>query len=249
MAPAPPPRADVHADRRSSDKSESWSSAPDPRERPGLGTEWGETRESHVYDVTFFRALPERPFAVAEVFYNDRAGVDALVAYHGGGQPHSIDVSTGQGMLTVYLVDKDWGMPLDATRVGDRTYIVGQEGHRYSILIANRTDRRYEAVATVDGLDVISGRPGRIDRRGYVIPAWGSLEIDGFRQDEDRVAAFRFSKVGGSYAAQRGDARNVGVIGVAFFAERGDEWSTEELRTRDTARPFPGQGRFAPPPG
>src|SRR5262252_4530328 len=31
-------------------KSEDTAPEPAPRERPGLGTEWGETRESHVRD-------------------------------------------------------------------------------------------------------------------------------------------------------------------------------------------------------
>ena len=77
---------------------------------------------------------------------------------------------------------------------------------------------------------------------------WASLEIDGFRKSEDEVAAFRFAKVRDSYAAQRGDARNVGVIGVAFFAERGDDWSSSEVWRRETASPFPNDPRFAPPP-
>jgi hypothetical protein len=132
--------------------------------------------------------------------------------------------------------------------VGDRTYVVGKEGHRYSILLANRTGHRYEAVATVDGLDVINGQPGSYDNRGYLLQPWATLEIDGFRESQDAVAAFRFSKVSQSYAEKRGDGRNIGVIGVAFFAERGDDWTFGELRTRDRARPFPGQGRFAPPP-
>jgi hypothetical protein len=42
------------------------------------------------------------------------------------------------------------------------------------------------------------------------------------------------------------------VIGVAFFAERGDSfipYDPNELRTRDTASPFPGgDSRFAQPP-
>jgi len=104
------------------------------------------------------------------------------------------------------------------------------------------------AVATVDGLDVISGKVGAFGNRGYVLMPEASLEIDGFRQSSDEVAAFRFAKVRDSYAAQRGEARNVGVIGIAFFAERGDDWNGDDVRTRDTASPFPNEGRFAPPP-
>jgi hypothetical protein len=224
-----------------------WSTpAPAPRDRPGLGTEWGETRESHIREVSFFRNDPERPFATAALFYNDRQGVEQLAAWHGG-TPHFHDIAEVNGAITVSLRDA-WGEPLDAMHVGDRTYVVGQQGERYSIVIANHTRRRFEAVATVDGLDVITGKVGSFGERGYVLMPEASLEIDGFRQSSDEVAAFRFAKVRDSYAAQRGEARNVGVIGIAFFAERGDDWDTNDVRTRDTASPFPNEGRFAPPP-
>lgn len=241
--PAPPPT--VTAESSAGTGSHWTSPEPAPRERPGLGTEWGESRESHIREVSFFRNDPERPFAVAQLFYNDRQGIEALAAWHGG-TPRFHDVPAFGGAITVSIRDA-WGEPLDAMRVGDRTYVSGTEGERYAIVISNHTPRRFEAVATVDGLDVISGKVGSFGNRGYVLMPHASLEIDGFRQSEDAVAAFRFSKVRDSYAAQRGEARNVGVIGVAFFAERGDDWTAGELRTRDTASPFPNE-RFAPPP-
>jgi hypothetical protein len=78
----------------------------------------------------------------------------------------------------------------------------------------------------------------------------GELEVDGFRQSMDTVAAFRFGSVRGSYAAQKtGDSRNVGVIGVAIFNERGTNpfpWTADEVQRRRDANPFPGQ--FATPP-
>jgi hypothetical protein len=62
------------------------------------------------------------------------------------------------------------------------------------------------------------------------------------------VAAFRFGAVEDSYAEKKGNARNVGVIGVAFFQERDSAWpwDSSEIRRRETADPFP--GRFATPP-
>jgi len=246
MSPPPPPPATMEAESSAPSGGSHWKSPePAPRDRPGLGTEWGESRESHIREVSFFRNDPDRPFATASLFYNDRQGVEALAAWHGG-TPRFHDISAANGAITVSIRDA-WGEPLDAMHVGDRTYVVGQEGERYSIVIANHTARRFEAVATVDGLDVINGKIGTFGNRGYVLMPRASLEIDGFRQSEQQVAAFRFSKVRDSYAAQRGEARNVGVIGVAFFAERGDDWDTDDLRTRDTASPFPNE-RFAPPP-
>ena len=102
---------------------------------------------------------------------------------------------------------------------------------------------------TVDGLDVINGKPGTTESRGYVLLPFATLEIEGFRQSTSAVAAFRFASVSESYAAQTGSARNVGVIGIALFGERGDSFvSQSELRLRDTASPFPADPRFAQPP-
>lgn len=245
--PAPPPPAAESAPGGAA-QGDTWTAQqPAPENRPGLGTEWGETRESRIREVSFFRADPERPFAVADLFYNDWQGVQALAAFHGG--PRFRDIPAAGGAITVSIRNA-YGEPLEAMHVGDRTYVIGQQGERYTIRIENHTPRTFEAVATVDGLDVMNGHPGTFANRGYVIGAWDSLDIDGFRQSEDEVAAFRFAKVRDSYAAQTGDARNVGVIGVAFFAQRGDDWNVRELQTRDTASPFPRErdSRFAMPP-
>jgi hypothetical protein len=114
-------------------------------------------------------------------------------------------------------------------------------------VVRNATDARFEIVASVDGLDVIDGRPADPVRRGYLIDPHGVLAIDGFRTSDDAVAAFRFGRVADSYAAQTGSDRNVGVIGLAIFAERGARWTRGELHRRDTADPFPERGYAAPP--
>ena len=113
-------------------------------------------------------------------------------------------------------------------------------GQRYSIVLQNHTSHRFEAVGTVDGLDVINGKPGTFDNRGYVLLPFATLEIEGFRTSTRAVAAFRFASVADSYAAQTGSARNVGVIGIAFFGETGDSFVPEsETRLRDTRQPVP----------
>jgi hypothetical protein len=102
-----------------------------------------------------------------------------------------------------------------------RSYVMGTVGSRYSVVIANPTPRRVEAVVSVDGLDAMDGHPANyVEKRGYIIPAYGDADIDGFRTSVDDVATFRFSSVADSYAGRLGQARDVGVIGVAFFPER-----------------------------
>jgi hypothetical protein len=150
--------------------------------------------------------------------------------------------------VTVSIRDAN-GSPLEAIHVGERTFVIGSAGQRYSIVLTNNTSHRFEAVATVDGLDVVNGKQGNFDNRGYVLLPFATLEIEGFRQSSAAVAAFRFAAVADSYAAQTGSARNVGVIGVALFSERGDAFIPEsDTRLRDTASPFPSDPRFAQPP-
>jgi hypothetical protein len=102
----------------------------------------------------------------------------------------------------------------------------------------------------VDGLDVINSQTGSFANRGYIVSPFSTVEIDGFRRSLDTVAAFRFGSVHGSYATKKDDDRNVGVIGVALFHERGSRfpWTNDEVNRRHDANPFPGE--FAePPPG
>ena len=52
------------------------------------------------------------------------------------------------------------------------------------------------------------------------------------------MATFRFASVTSSYANLRhGRTRNIGVVGLAIFTERGKEPGTE-IRARQGARPF-----------
>lgn len=104
-----------------------------------------------------------------------------------------------------------------------RFYVQGNSDERYVIRVTNPTPNRVEAVVTVDGLDVIDGESGDLRKRGYVVPAYGDVRIEGFRTSQADVATFRFSAVADSYAGLKGKARNVGVIAVAIFEERAPE--------------------------
>jgi hypothetical protein len=122
------------------------------------------------------------------------------------------------GYEMTVLID---GVPAATYEYGGGTYVLGQLGARYTLHVANHSGRRVEAVVSVDGRDAIDGRPADFrGKRGYLIPAWGSVDIDGWRISHSEAAAFRFSSVPDSYAARTGNARQVGVIGVAVFPER-----------------------------
>ncbi|HUS31955.1 MAG TPA: hypothetical protein VMZ53_25815 [Kofleriaceae bacterium] len=101
----------------------------------------------------------------------------------------------------------------------DRFYVQGSANQRYTIRVTNPTGRRVEAVVSVDGLDVVDGESGDLNKRGYIVPAYGEVRIEGFRTSLQDVASFRFTSVDNSYAGRKGKARNVGVIAVAIFEE------------------------------
>ena len=233
-APAPSSAAESDAAWGESQDGQVLEDAPafsQRKQRPGLGTEWGETRYSRVSSAPFYRAS-ETPFAVDAVHYNDEAGIRAML----GGTPwrHTrAELSMAGGMVTVSIVDGG-GRPLPSAKSGARTYVVGEDGDRYAIRLQNHSRYRVEIVATVDGLDVLDGQPGSYAKRGYLLQPYGNLTIDGYRQSMEEVAAFRFGSVRRSYAARKGDDRNVGVIGVALFSEAGQPtpWTSEEVRLR-----------------
>jgi hypothetical protein len=122
------------------------------------------------------------------------------------------------GYEMTVLVD---GVPAPTYMHDGDTYLLGRLGARYTLRVANHSGRRIEAVVSVDGRDVIDGKPADFrGKRGYLVAAWGSVDIDGWRISHAEAAAFRFSSVSDSYAARTGSAREVGVIGVAVFPER-----------------------------
>lgn len=217
-----------------------------PVERPGLATLWGEARESRVTTVSFNRSS-SAPWSMLRIEYDDEAGVLSRTGLSNAYALGSNIVETPHGFISVQVIDGA-GSPLAGLTEGSRSFVVGHMGDRYSIQITNHSDERFEVVATVDGLDVLDGRPGSFAKRGYLVDANSSLEIDGFRRSTSAVAAFRFGSVKDSYAARTGSDHNVGVIGIVVFREYHRPYVNriEENRRRDNADPFP--NRFAAPP-
>jgi hypothetical protein len=129
---------------------------------------------------------------------------------------HGVPARSGPWSLEV--VDES-GRALPTFQHRGRTYVLGTHGARYLLRIRNQSGGRIEVVASVDGRDVVDGRPASVTKPGYLVDPWGEVTIDGFRLSTEAVAAFRFSTVDASYAARMGDARDVGLIGVAVFAE------------------------------
>ena len=211
--------------------------AGEARERPGLGTGWGEEMKSRVR-VGKFERSGGKPKAVEVIYYNDAEGVKAMT---GGGGWKRPGMLVAAGGMIEWGVKTGWGYA-KTVEYGGKRFVVGKNNAEYSIVVRNVCHSRLELVVSVDGLDVIDGRKGSVRKRGYVIEPGQTLIVKGFRTSADAVNAFKFSSVGRSYSNQRyGSTRNVGVLGLAVFTEEGVDpwrWSMRELKSREDARVF-----------
>jgi hypothetical protein len=212
-----------------------------PKSRPGLATQAGDERLSSVDDLAFFRKSTGQPDVVDSFNYNDEDGAKAMADALGGGRKRRGSFSAAGGRLEVGLCSGSWSSPLDRYEARDRRIVVGESGSSYQIFLTNRTKHAVEVVASVDGLDVMDGKTAAVRKRGYVVPAKSELAIEGFRVNAAKVKQFVFGRVDDSAAAKAGQARNVGVIGLAVYDE--DEAQAQlarlmESQKRSAANPF-----------
>lgn len=130
-----------------------------------------------------------------------------------------------QGFGVEIIVD---GRPLKEIVHGGKTYLSAPWNRDYQIRFTVPKHsgrggyRRFLAVTSVDGLDIMTGKRANASAGGYVITPAGSRtanDVPGFRLNKNEVAAFRFGDRRDSYAAQLDKPENVGVIGVIFHSE------------------------------
>lgn len=211
------------------------------KERPGLATGFGPQENSPMPSTNFTRAT-SRPYGIDVLYYNDREGLKAMGALgekvspmrRVAGEVLEWGVKGSFGYLPTYD-DSSWYS-------SRRRFVQGTHGGLYSIVLKNRCKSDLQVVLSVDGLDVLDGKPASVTKRGYVIPAGQTLEVPGYRTSYNSVARFQFSSVSNSYAGlSRGDTRNVGVIGLAVYTAKGQNpwtWMPGEIKQRENANPF-----------
>lgn len=123
-------------------------------------------------------------------------------------------------MIEITLVNEN-GKELKKYSHDGEVWIAGNSGDRYNLLVKNKSSDRIEVICSVDGRDVICGEEANYKtQRGYIVNPYGTCLIKGFRQNNNEVAAFKFSESKNSYSAKMGTPENVGIIGVAVFREK-----------------------------
>jgi len=102
-------------------------------------------------------------------------------------------------------------------------YIEGKKGSTFSIRMKNNSNKKALFVPTVDGLSVISGKEGSFKSQGYIVSAYDSITIDGWRTSDSKVSQFFFSSPEKSYAVKIDKGGNLGVIGCVVYREKEKE--------------------------
>ncbi|KGJ06608.1 hypothetical protein IT41_00015 [Paracoccus halophilus] len=208
-----------------------------------LGTSWGEGLESNVSTVSL-RRKSDTALSVQTLHYSAARGDGEVL--------REVQAADGRVGLRV-LRENGTAWPIYRRDGVER--LQGRSGERYTLQYRNYSrTRTYEIVATVDGLDVLSGRPGSLGNRGYVLRPGAIFQIKGFRKSSSEVAAFRFASVDDSYAANSaaGSRSNTGVIGTAVF-ELTAPAPSGQPRCGEAPCAFPENGDgpgsgYAPPP-
>ncbi len=149
----------------------------------------------------------------------------ATAVAHAAGhrEPRLSEVTSG-AFLGVEIRVGGSPMPLYSAVDGSgRYYFAARKGADYTIVLTNRTRWRLGADIDVDGLNVISGerdRPG-IPGRMYVLDAWESATIRGWRTSLEEVRRFEFVDEERSYAARSGKANDkMGWVEIAVYREQ-----------------------------
>lgn len=122
-------------------------------------------------------------------------------------------------LVNLQVVSRSSGLPLTTYSHLGKIYVIGNPGETYGLRLINRSGARVLAVLSVNGVNVVSGQSAAHGQSGYVLDAWASAEIKGWRKSMAEVAQFYFTPLPDSYAARTGRPANVGVIGVAAFRE------------------------------
>jgi len=126
-------------------------------------------------------------------------------------------------LADVTVLDRDTGATLPVYYSRGEYWVAGRPGAKYALQVRNRMAGRLLAVASIDGINVISGETAAWGQTGYVFAPFSGYQITGWRKSNASVAAFEFSDSSESYAERTSRPNQVGVIGVALFQEQQPE--------------------------
>lgn len=134
--------------------------------------------------------------------------------------------------------------PADEYYHQGQVWIEGREGSTYTLRFVNRSPAKVLAIFSVDGLDVLKGKPAGHLSEGYAVNPNSTLDIPGWKLDNATAAEFFFSRSSKSYVSKiGGSVSNTGVIGAMVFREAQPiQWAQPLTYTATTGTPLPTWG-------
>jgi len=130
------------------------------------------------------------------------------------------------------------GKPIKEYFHNGKNYIEGKKGTEFSLRLKNHSWSRKLFIPTVDGLSVIDGNEGSFESGGYIVPAQSTVTVDGWRVSDKEVAKFFFSAEKEAYSQKKGKGGNIGVIGLAVFDEKINNFFPTFFTTTATSLPM-----------
>ncbi len=133
------------------------------------------------------------------------------------------------GNQTVQFLNAKTNQPMNLYSYNSEIYLAGNHGEPYYIKICSSNPYYYQYpngrnmnIVSVDGLNVINGKPAGYNQPGYVLNNDGSCNvIKGWRKNLNEEAQFVLTDSTQSYANRSNqNINNVGVIGIASFKEK-----------------------------
>lgn len=101
------------------------------------------------------------------------------------------------------------------------TFVEGRRGQPFILKLRNDCAQRVLSVVSIDGINIIDGQPCTPESRGYVVPAYTTVDIQGWRTSLQEVSSFTFEAKDKAYAQTVvGGTQNCGVIAAKFFSEK-----------------------------
>ena len=112
--------------------------------------------------------------------------------------------------------------PLQEYHKDDHTFVEGQNGQDFSILLKNLSGKKILVHPTVDGLSAMTGKVASQNDsdHGYILGPGHRLTVPGWRLDDSQVAQFFFAGSGDSYAEKTGKSKDKGVVACAVWEEK-----------------------------
>jgi hypothetical protein len=207
--------------------------SPTPKKKAGSG-EWQRT-------------MGATPQLVGTCFYGPKGVSEALLLeMEDVVRPVRRVMRIGNGALSMGLTDER-GRKLKAVECGGYLVVQAEAGQSYQLVVENESDVPWEVLPSVDGLDLESGEPADLTRRGRVVPPRGKTVFTSMRGEDGKAVPLRFRQVADTSARYRTNSTGtLGSVVVAGFLGAGTEsFDTRPLLTRRRTGGFP-ERRYEP---